>query len=266
MKKLLVLALFIGVCGLASAAELTVNPDPKPASGGTHAVRLPNITQNNDAATITALASVSCNAGGLHADNSYWRRFLLATDHGIALQYNVTSIDFGVENAVGAGGTQPISVNLHSIGNGATFLLANLTSIGSTSTTIADQALTIANVGVTGSIVNPATTDLVVEIFTPDGQTAGHSFFIGANGAGDIRPAYLSAAACGITEPTTVDAIGFPGMDIVMTVNGDEIGQPTATPDPGAGGIPVPTLSRWGMVAMLVLLAGAAVLLISRRS
>lgn len=264
MRKLMIVALVFGVCGLVSAAELTVNPNPQPASGDTHVPRLPNITQNVDPVTITALNSVSCNAGGLHADNSYWRRFFLATDHGISLQYNVTSVDFGVENAAGAGGTQPITVTLYEIANGAAFVTANLTQRGTTSFNIPDQALTIANAAVTGTILDPAASDLVVEIFTPDGQTAGHVFFIGSNAAGDTQPAYLSAADCGITDPTPVNSIGFPSMDIVMTVNGDEAVQPTATPDPDAG-FPVPTMSRWGVMVMLVLLAGAAVLLISRR-
>ena len=141
MKKLLVVALVFGVCGLVSAADFTVNPNPKPATGGTHVPRLPNITQNLDPVTITAGNSVSCNAGGLHSDNSYWRRFLLATDHGIALQYNVTSVDFGIEQATGAAGSQPVTVNLHSIANGASFLLANLTSLGSAPISVSDQAM-----------------------------------------------------------------------------------------------------------------------------
>ncbi len=48
-------------------------------------------------------------------------------------------------------------------------------------------------------------------------------------------------------------------------VDGSVPGQPTATPDPNAG-MPIPTMSRWGIAAMLVLLAGAAILLITRRS
>lgn len=41
---------------------------------------------------------------------------------------------------------------------------------------------------------------------------------------------------------------------------------PTATPDPSAGGIPVPTMNQWGMAAMIILLIGVAMLIITRRS
>ena len=57
-------------------------------------------------------------------------------------------------------------------------------------------------------------TVLVVEVFTPNGQTAGNSFFIGSNALGQTAPSYLAAADCGVTEPTDTAAIGFPGMHI----------------------------------------------------
>jgi hypothetical protein len=41
---------------------------------------------------------------------------------------------------------------------------------------------------------------------------------------------------------------------------------PTATPDPNAGGQPIPTINGWGIAAMMLLLAGGAILLITRRS
>src|ERR1041384_2670620 len=95
---------------------------------------------------------------------------------------------------------------------------ASLTMIGQTNTTVADQADTIINIPVTGTA--PAGSQLVVEIFTPDGEAAGNFFFIGSNTAPETGPSYLSAAACGVTPPTTTSAIGFPSMHIVMNVNG----------------------------------------------
>lgn len=56
--------------------------------------------------------SVSCNAGGLHTDNSYLRQFDLNA-FGITDTYNVTQVEIGVEQAVGAGGSQPITVNFY---------------------------------------------------------------------------------------------------------------------------------------------------------
>jgi len=92
--------------------------------------------------------------------------------------------------------------------------------IGTTSTTVADQADTVINIPVTGSA--PAGSQLVVEVFTPDGEVAGNLFFIGSNTAAETGPSYLSAAACGVVTPTTTAALGFPNMHIVMNVNGCE--------------------------------------------
>ena len=84
---------------------------------------------------------------------------------------------------------------------------------------MADQNLTLFTVPVTGAA--PAGSVLVVEVFTPEGQTAGNSFFIGSNPDGETGPSYLAAADCGVTEPTPTAAIGFPDMHIVMNVTGD---------------------------------------------
>lgn len=87
---------------------------------------------------------------------------------------------------------------------------------------VGDQAATVLNVPIAAAL-NGLTNDLVMEIFTPDGQTAGHEFFIGSNTTASINPAgapsFLAATACGVTEPTATSAIGFAGMNIVMIVN-----------------------------------------------
>ena len=77
--------------------------------------------------------------------------------------------------------------------------------------------------------VPAGTSELVMELFTPDGQAAGNLFFVGSNAAAETGPSYLSAAACGITTPTTTAAIGFPNMHIVFNVLGD-CGGPSPTP------------------------------------
>ena len=67
----------------------------------------------------------------------------------------------------------------------------------------------------------PAGSVLVVEVFTPNGQTTNNSFFIGSNAAGQTGPSYIAAADCTIPEPATTASIGFPNMHIVMNVTGD---------------------------------------------
>jgi hypothetical protein len=168
--------------------------------------------------TITSGNSVSCNAGGLHTDNSYYRSFPLGAD------INVCEVQFGIETAAGAGGTQPVTVNLYT-GTGAfpgTF--GSYTQIASSAISVPDQAATIFPAAISG--LATAGSNLVVEVFTPDGQAAGNSFFIGSNAAGETAPSYLAAAGCGLTAPATTASIGFPGMNIGMNVVGNPVARP----------------------------------------
>ena len=201
------------------------------------------ITQSSSQA-ITSLNSVSCNNGIGHTDNSYYRAFTLSS-FGISGAWNIQSVDIGVEEAsTGNAGvpsngktgfskssgkgskgvkapnaTQPISVKLYtsSMAFPAGFP-GSLTLIGQTNTTVADQSLTIINIPVTGTA--PAGSQLVVEVFTPNGEAAGNLFFIGSNAAAETGPSYLRAPDCGVNNPTTTAALGFPNMHIVMNVNG----------------------------------------------
>ena len=170
--------------------------------------------------------SVSCNAGGLHTNNSYLRAFDLNT-FGITGALAVTQVQVGIELADGASGSQPLTVNLYTKINPAGSLTwANLLPIGTAAATVSDQSLALLTVPVAGTA--PAGSVLVVEIFTPEGQTAGNSLFIGSNAAGQTAPSYLAAADCGVAEPTDVAAIGFPNMHIVMNVTGDTTGASSA--------------------------------------
>jgi hypothetical protein len=212
-----------GLLFTVNAQDITVNPNPVNEQQG----QVP--LNNTDAITITHSAtqnivsgnSVSCNAAGLHTDNSYFRAFDLNA-FGITFDFNVTEVSIGIETCTGAGGTQPITVNLWTSSQPfPTGFPGSVTQIGTATINVPDQSLTVFPIAVTG--LAPAGSELVVEIFTPDGQTAGNSFFIGSNPDGETGPSYLLAADCGITVPTTTGTIGFPTMHIVMNVTGDEI-------------------------------------------
>ena len=167
--------------GVAMAADMSVSAAAPTGARSTGFIAGPqSITHSLDTATITQFNSVSCNAGGLHTDNAYLRRFTLG-DFGIVTQFDLTSVDIGIEQAFGAGGSQPSSVNVYTIANGAALTYANMNLVASTPITVSDASLTVVNFPVTGSVVNPATDDLVVELFTPDGQTTGNSLFVGSN-------------------------------------------------------------------------------------
>ena len=164
--------------------------------------------------SITSGNSVSCNNGAGHTNNSYFRSFPLTAD------INVCEVQFGIETATGAGGTQPVTVNLYS-GTGAfpaTFP-GGYTQIGTASLNVADQSATVFPAAVSG--LATAGSNLVVEVFTPDGQTAGNLLFIGSNASGQSGPSYIQAADCGATAPADIAGLGFPDMHIVMNVIGN---------------------------------------------
>jgi len=196
-------------------------------SGGT------TISHSNSQ-TVQSQNSVACRDQntGLHTANSYVRIFDLANEFNINSEFNVTAVEFGVESAEGAGGNQPVAVNL--------FLLEDntLMPIGMASVNLSDQALTIASVPVNGTV--PAGSVLVVEIFTPDGESEGNSFLIGSNSAGQSDPSYIYAPDCDIDSITNVSDIGFPDMHIVMNVKGNEGSAGSCTP----GNIPWVSLSQ----------------------
>ena len=223
--------------------------------GGTSCVSK-TITHSSSQA-ITPLNSVSCNDGIGHTDNHYWRAFNLPS-FSVTGTFHVSSIDLGIEEATAGSppvtsGTkgikrssnraerqkakgarpngaaaQPITVLLHTNTGGA-FPGGTLNFLNSVNINVPDQSGTVLNIPITADV--PAGSELVVEIFTPDGTATGNLFFIGSNTAAETGPSYLSAPDCGITTPTTTAAIGFPDMHIVMNVNGceDTTGGPTSS-------------------------------------
>lgn len=203
--------------------DLTFSANPNPPTQSTDpnvdnarrvAADSTTITQSNSQA-ITSGNSVSCNNGAAHTDNHYLRVFDLPT-FGINRPFGITNVSLGIESSVPAGATQPVEVRLYTL-EGA-FQFANLTLIGSAAAAVTSQSLTILDVPVEG--VAPTGSKLVVDIFTPNGQTAGNLFFVGSNSLGETGPSYLAAADCGVPEPATTASLGFPEMMIVMNVTG----------------------------------------------
>ena len=186
------------------------------------------ITQSASA-TIQSLNSVSCNNGIGHTDNSYMRRFKLATDHGILTPFTISSVAWAIEEASsGSGGGQPMSIRLYTIPTASALTFANLTMIATTTFNQLDESLVNHTTAIAGVVAAPVALDLVVELFTPDGQAAGNLIFVGSNNLGQTRPSYLAAALCGVAQPTDTAALGFPGMHIVMGVTGSEGQTPVA--------------------------------------
>ena len=201
--------------------SVTSNPYPptEVRNQANPVTRSPNETTITHSVSQTIISgnSVACSASGIHADNHYLRVFDLPA-FGIDNDFMVTSVDIGIEEALaGSGGTQPAELRLYTLEG--PFIWANLTLIASAPVNVTDQSLTIINMPVEGTI--PAGSLLVVDFFTPDGDAASHSMFVGSNNLGQTAPTYIAAADCGITEPTDTTLIGYPGMHLVMNVYGE---------------------------------------------
>jgi Subtilase family/PA domain/Fibronectin type-III domain len=227
----------ITVAIMGSPGGPTPTPTPTPTPGGCP----PTITHSTSQ-TITSGNSVACvdDATGFTTENHYWRAFDMNTFTG-GQQYDVVSVSFGIELADSGSGTgQPLTVNLYA-NHGSPFPGGDWQSnllVSSGSINIPDQNLTIFPVTLTVSV--PAgTLELVMEVMTPDGVAAGNAFFVGSNAAPETGPSYLSAAACGLPDPTPVGDIGFPNMHIVFNVDGSCPGG-TPTPTPTATVTPPP--------------------------
>ncbi len=188
------------------------------------------LDQNTDDTTVTQFNSVSCNAGGIHTSNSYYRSFTLA--HLPPGDFIVGNVRLGVEvsNGVGAGDV-PVDVNFYFNDAIATVVhnpLGNEANAdASISTTVPGDGsvdATVIDIPVTGVTIPDSATSVVVEIFTPgsDGPNPlGQSFFVGSNPNGQSSPTFLAAAGCGVTTPTATGALGFPTMHMILIVDRD---------------------------------------------
>ena len=142
-------------------------------------------------------------------------------------QYCINSVSFGVEFA---NTNQPVTVRLYTTSN---FPSGGLTLIGNTTINVGSaQNGTVVTTPLV-VMVPAGTPQLVMELFTPDGQPGGYRFFVGSNAALETGSSYFSAPACGIPSPVTTASIGFPNMHIVFDINGTcTCASPTPTPTP----------------------------------
>ncbi len=172
-----------------------------------------SITQNTSNTVVAG--SVSCNSGGIHTDNSYWRAYDLGP-MALTGPFTINSVTFGVELANGAGGTQPVTVRVYT--SAGAFPAGVRTLVRTQTFTVPNQTLSLFTANFTTPPTVPANAILVLEVFTPAGP--GNSFFIGSNALPETAPSYLSAAACGVPNPVTVASLGFPNMHTIINAAG----------------------------------------------
>ena len=162
-------------------------------------------------------SSVAClNDNGFNNENSYWRSFDLPT-FGVAGPFTVTSVDVGIEAVVG--GSQSLDTRLHRH-TGDEFPGGTLEELVAATLQVPEQFETLLNLPI--STVVPAGSELVLQCTTPAAGTNSTFFFLGANGAGESGPSYISAPECDLPTPTTLVEVGFPKTHWVMNVRGTD--------------------------------------------
>src|SRR4029077_19950743 len=184
-NKMLVVGGFDGATGDTNIVEEAIcgegpppspTPTPSPSPSGTPTCP-PVITQSTSQEIVTG-NSVACNNGVGTTENHYWRAFNMNTFTG-GSAYNITQVQFGIEQATSGTGTgQPLTVNLYA-NHGSAFpggdWQSNLIAT-SGSVNIPDQANTIFTQAITATVA-AGTLELVMEVMTPDGTAVGNLFF-----------------------------------------------------------------------------------------
>ena len=198
--------------------------------------------------------AVSCNNGGSHADNFYYRAFDLCRDYGITDFIDIRCITSAFSSASAGGGTQPVRIRLSlDLDGGAVGPLSSLTLFYEEEFQVPSNANQPFNFVLGTGIVDPdgilagtASTlvgclaidqTLVVEIFTPDGSAGGHAFFMAIPDPAQTDPAtdqigssFFAADECGLFEPSDTASLGFPDNMWIMDVAWDDAGDCVCSP------------------------------------
>jgi len=178
------------------------------------------LTQSTSQTIVQGTVACASQTTGFTSENHFIRKFDLSNDFQITQAFNVTNIEFGVENAVtGIGTTQPIFVDLYSTSGSLNF--ASMTLLSSLDTAIPDMSLSTWSVPVNATV--PAGSILVVDVGALNGQIDGHTFFVGSNNLGENSPSYIAADSCGIANPASFASINFPNVHLVINVYGDVV-------------------------------------------
>ena len=212
--------------------------DPCPATSGADLIPVPT--------NLPYGGAVSCNAGGLHADNHYYRAFDLCNNYGVTDNIDIRCITTAFNSAPGAA-TQPVRIRLNIDNNGGAvgpltgmvMIYEEEFQVGAVANESYNFILGTGFIDPDGTLAGSATTEvgcldgetLVVEIFTPDGQAAGHSLFMAIPDPAQTNPAtdqigasYILAPACGLTNPIDMVGLGFPTNMWIMDVAWDDAG------------------------------------------
>jgi hypothetical protein len=182
----------------------------------------PRTLSQSNSMTITSPNTVACGAtdgsGNPYTDDNQFYRAFSLTASGITGQFTAQRINLGIEEANVTAGSQPITITLSTVAGA--FPGGTLTTIGSQVFTINNATGVTLPLTLTTPAIAPAGSTVVVEIASAGFASGTNTFYPGSNALGETGSSYISSAGCGVTTPTTFTAAGFPGVDLVLTVDG----------------------------------------------
>jgi len=197
--------------------------DVAPGSASTVVLGSDALTQmeNNTPASFSGMA---CGGQqGSTSPNSYWRRFYLS-EHGSPSSVRIKSVLVGTETGPSISAT----VNVYSIPHSTpvdTIATGALTLIGRGTGTVGGT-LTTTTIPVTTVLPDAVGNDLVVEYHVAGAST---QWYPAANATAETHPSFISAANCGLFEPTPMADTGHPDSHNIIVVNLDDGAPPSCS-------------------------------------
>ncbi len=202
-----------------------VRVDNGPAGSATEALlgqRAPVTITHNNSQTIVDELGLTCQSAGITTDNSLAGVFNLSADFGINVDWEIQSVEFGVDEVLFApGDAYPVTVNAYT--TSTTDPNGTLTLLGSANTTIGSgDALSVVAVPMPAGTVVPAGGILVIvlDVFN-DGVTG---FRLGATDVASNDDSWILAVDCGLATFGTYASLGFSDRWHVMNVVGEDVG------------------------------------------
>lgn len=174
--------------------------------------------------TIDPGTSISCNTGGIHYENSYYRVFDLEKEFNLNGDWLVQNVEIGIGEAIsGTDNSQPVNIVFYVMSKYENEIIEDsLTQKGDTLKfdVFNYESGTLKNVEVTPNVNVKLGQVLVVEVRVPNGQDDDHSFFIGSNDLGETDSTFIKAGGCYINTPVPMSEILYPDMHLVMNLYG----------------------------------------------
>ena len=181
------------------------------------------ITQNNSQTLVDDLG-LTCQSGGITTDNQLAGVFNLSGDFGINVDWEIQSVEFGVDEVLFApGDAYPVVVNAYTTTSDPN---GTLTLLGSANTTIGSaDALSVVAVPMPAGVIVPAGGVLVIELQVFNDGITG--FRLGATDVASNDDSWILAADCSLTTFGTYASLGFADRWQVMNVVGEDVGGST---------------------------------------